>query len=53
VAGAWSEERFVIGGMPDIERMHPFTLTMPDNRYWAVGECIGRAWHEGEKLRKE
>jgi hypothetical protein len=25
---------------------------MPDNRYWAVGKCIGRAWHEGEKLRE-
>lgn len=52
VAGTWSEERFLSGGMPDIERMHPFTLTMPDNRYWAVGECLGRAWHEGEKLRR-
>lgn len=52
VAGAWSEERFLSGGMPDIERMHPFTLTMPDNRYWAMGECIGRAWHEGERLQK-
>ncbi len=52
VVGAWSEERFLTGDMPDIEKMHPFTLTMPDNRYWAVGECLGRAWHEGEKLQK-
>ena len=27
--------------------MRAFTLTMPDNRYWAVGECIGGAWSIG------
>jgi hypothetical protein len=24
----------------------PFTLTMPDNRYWAVGQQAGRAWRD-------
>ncbi len=27
--------------------MRPFTLTMPDNRYWTVGEHIGDAWSVG------
>ncbi len=27
--------------------MRPFMLTMPDNRYWAVGEHVGDAWSIG------
>ena len=34
-------------GKPDIERIKPFSLTMPDNRYWAVGAQIGKAWSDG------
>ena len=33
---------------PDVEKIKPFVLTMPDNRFWALGECIGKAWHEGK-----
>jgi hypothetical protein len=24
---------------------------MPDNRYWTIGECIGKAWDAGKVLR--
>lgn len=51
VAGVWTEERFLTGGNLDIEKVRPFTLTMPDNGYWAVGEKIGRAWHDGLTIR--
>jgi flavin reductase (DIM6/NTAB) family NADH-FMN oxidoreductase RutF len=34
-------------GKPDIARLKPFTLTMPDNRFWAVGAQIGKAWSDG------
>ena len=27
--------------------MKPFVLTMPDNRYWAVGDTIADAWKIG------
>jgi flavin reductase (DIM6/NTAB) family NADH-FMN oxidoreductase RutF len=47
VAGTWSEERFLSDGKPDIAAMRPFVLTMPDNRYWAIGEQIGKAWSDG------
>ena len=47
VVGAWTEERFLLDGKPDIAKMRPFTLTMPDNRYWRVGETLGRAWASG------
>jgi flavin reductase (DIM6/NTAB) family NADH-FMN oxidoreductase RutF len=52
LAAAWTEERFLTDGHVDVEKVRPFTLTMPDNRYWAVGELVGRAWHDGKALRK-
>ena len=48
IAGTWTEERFLLSdGKPDIARLRPFVLTMPDNRYWAVGEHIADAWSVG------
>lgn len=47
IVGTWTEERFLLDGKPDIEKMRPFTLTMPDNRYWAVGQQVGNAWSDG------
>jgi hypothetical protein len=43
----WSNPLLEFLGKPDIEKLRPFTLTMPDNRYWAVGEQVGRAWSDG------
>lgn len=40
-------------GKPDMTKMRPFLLTMPDNNYWAIGENVGRAWSAGKKLRKK
>ena len=37
---------------PDVAKIKPYVLTMPDNRFWALGECIGKAWHEGNGFRK-
>lgn len=47
----WTEERFMTDGYVDIEKVRPMTLSMPDNHYWAVGEKVGRAWHDGKALR--
>jgi flavin reductase (DIM6/NTAB) family NADH-FMN oxidoreductase RutF len=48
VQATWTEERYLDEwGKPDITKMRPFTLTMPDNRYWAVGESVGKAWSIG------
>jgi len=48
IVGTWTEERFLDDhGKPDITKVHSFTLTMPDNRYWAVGEQVGDAWSIG------
>jgi flavin reductase (DIM6/NTAB) family NADH-FMN oxidoreductase RutF len=48
IVATWTEDRFLDErGKPDITRVRPFTLTMPDNRYWAVGAQIGDAWSIG------
>ncbi len=27
--------------------------TMPDNRFWSVGDNVGRAWKDGAKYREQ
>jgi flavin reductase (DIM6/NTAB) family NADH-FMN oxidoreductase RutF len=52
----FSEERYLSEGKPDVKKMRPFLLTMPDNRFWSVGEHVGNAWKDGaayrDRLRK-
>lgn len=49
--GAWTEEQYLTDGYPDIEKVKPLMLSMPDNHYWAVGRKVGRAWHDGKELK--
>jgi flavin reductase (DIM6/NTAB) family NADH-FMN oxidoreductase RutF len=51
IVEVYTEERFLTDGKPDVQKINPFTLTMPDNRYWRVGEMAGRAWNAGKKLK--
>ena len=51
IVATWVDERCLDdAGRPDIEKMRPFTLTMPDNRYWAVGKQIADAWSVGRSF---
>jgi flavin reductase (DIM6/NTAB) family NADH-FMN oxidoreductase RutF len=52
IVEAYSEERFLTDGKPDVKKIDPFVLTMPDNGYWRVGERVGRAWSDGKKLKQ-
>ena len=52
IVAAYCEQRYMTDGKPDIKKIEPFTLTMPDNRYWKVGESVGRAWSIGTELKK-
>jgi len=49
VVESWCEESVLTDGIPDVGKMRPFALTMPDNRYWSVGEVVGHAWRDGLK----
>ena len=46
----YSEDRFLTEGKPDVKKINPFLLTMPDNSFWSIGECIGRAWNAGKTV---
>ncbi|MBN2125684.1 MAG: flavin reductase family protein [Deltaproteobacteria bacterium] len=52
VVGVYSEERYLTEGKPDIEKIRPFSLSMPDNRYWGVGDFLGKAWGAGKGLKE-
>jgi hypothetical protein len=44
-------EEFMTAGSPDVGKINPITLTMPDNRFWSVGSRIGQAWSIGKEYR--
>lgn len=49
----FSEEQYLSAGKPDVKKIRPFLLTMPDNRFWSVGEHVGNAWKDGAKFREK
>jgi flavin reductase (DIM6/NTAB) family NADH-FMN oxidoreductase RutF len=53
IVSLYSEDRYLTDNRPDAEKIKPFLLTMPDNRYWAIGDCVGKAWDAGKPLRKQ
>jgi flavin reductase (DIM6/NTAB) family NADH-FMN oxidoreductase RutF len=50
IVNIYSEEQFLTEGKPDIKKIKPFLLTMPDNKFWSIGETIGKAWSDGIHL---
>jgi flavin reductase (DIM6/NTAB) family NADH-FMN oxidoreductase RutF len=53
IVNIYTEEQFLSDGSPDMKKIKPFVLTMPDNNFWALGENIGKAWNAGKNLRKD
>jgi flavin reductase (DIM6/NTAB) family NADH-FMN oxidoreductase RutF len=49
----FTEEKYMTDNKLDIKKINPFTLTMPDNHYWSVGENLGKAWNIGKNLKKK
>lgn len=47
-----ADDDVITDGIPDFKKIKPFLLTMPDNHFWSIGDCIGKAWEAGKKLRK-
>ena len=52
IVNIYTEDRFLTDGKPDVKKVRPFLLTMPDNGYWAVGENLGKAWQAGKALKE-
>lgn len=49
----FTEEKYMTDNQLDVKKINPFTLTMPDNHYWSVGEMLGRAWGIGKALKNK
>ncbi|MEJ5357071.1 MAG: flavin reductase family protein [Desulfobacterales bacterium] len=50
VVEAFAAEGALSEGRPDLRRIDPFVLAMPENRYFRIGEPVGRAWSEGKAI---
>ena len=51
IVGVYAHETVLADGTIDWSKCRPFLLTMPDNRYWSLGECVGQAWKDGKRFR--
>lgn len=51
IVGAYADAECCSDGRPDIKKIRPFTLTMPDNQYWQIGAFAGKAWSIGKGLK--
>lgn len=51
IVEAFAEENDMTDGKLDIKKINPFTLTMPDNNFWEVGNHIGKAWNLGKNFK--
>lgn len=50
MVAAYADEDKLVQGAPDVKKMGLFFLTMPDNKYWVLGEEIADAYSVGEAL---
>jgi flavin reductase (DIM6/NTAB) family NADH-FMN oxidoreductase RutF len=50
IVAAYSEERYLTDGAPDMTKMNPFLLIQPRKMYAAVGNDVAPAWSVGKKL---
>ncbi len=50
IAAAYSDERYLTKGVPDLGKMDPIVLSMPDRTYWSIGTNFAGAWEIGKKL---
>ena len=53
IINIYAEEIYFTDNQPDIKKINPFLLTMPDNRFWSLGENVGQAWHDGREILKK
>lgn len=52
VIESWCEDQCLTDGKPDMRKINPFMLSMPENNFWTLGEKVGDAWGSGKSLKK-
>lgn len=51
IVETYLEKECIKDDAPDVKKMSPLFLTMPDNNYWSLGENVGKAWEAGKNLK--
>lgn len=51
IIASYADEDILTDGKPDIAKLNPLLLTMPDNNYWVVKDKVGKAWNIGLELK--
>jgi flavin reductase (DIM6/NTAB) family NADH-FMN oxidoreductase RutF len=52
IKAVFSDDRFLSDGVPDITKINPLVLAMPNRMYHSVGAPIAEAWGSGKTLIK-
>ncbi len=47
----YADKKCLSNGEPDLKKIKPLLLTMPDNKYWEAGKCRGQAWKIGKSFK--
>ena len=50
IIASYSDERYLTGGLPDLRKIAPLILSVPERKYLALGAEVGAAWEMGKKL---
>lgn len=53
IVATYCDEDCLTEGTPDMKKINPLVLIMPERKYLALGEEIGPAWKMGKKLMKK
>ncbi len=53
IVGAYSDERYLTNGIPDIRKINPLLLVLPQKVYGVLGPEVAPAWEAGKKLMKQ
>jgi len=52
VLAVYSDERYLTEGVPDMKKVNPLILSMPERSYLALGGRVASAWETGTKMIK-
>ena len=48
IVAAYSDDRYLTDGVPDLPKIDPFVLSMTEKKYLALGKLVGQAWEMGK-----
>jgi flavin reductase (DIM6/NTAB) family NADH-FMN oxidoreductase RutF len=52
VVATYADKDCLTDGKPDVQKLNPFVLTVPDNNYWTIGQHAGKAWSIGQEFKR-